>query len=335
MIKSSKQGGLDSARRHFFVLFGLLFLSGAFFVSAAEEMAGKNIVDDPDQDGLTTEEEHLYGTDPMNRDTDDDGYSDGVEVSGGYDPLKKAPGDKIVPEKTSADASADSFGVGGENLTAQTAQEIASMIQGAQTEDGGTTEISLDDLNAVAQNLTSGTVEEVVLPEVDMDAIKIKKTSCKNLSEKKCDEKVKGDITEYLTVIAYILANNSPKSFETEDELDLLSESFADDVIFALASGDISKLDDFAENGEKMLAQIYDVEVPEKMLDVHVKAIKLARYAASLRGEVSVDPDEDPMKMIASLSKVQGFLNVAMSFSSEVMQKVDEYEINEIPLDGF
>lgn len=335
MDQSSKQGVLGSARRHFFVLFGLLFLSGAFFVSAADEMAGKNIVDDPDQDDLTTEEERLYGTDPMNRDTDGDGYSDGVEVRGGYDPLRKAPGDKIVPEEEADASAADSFGVGGENLTEQTAQEIVALIQDAQTEGGENAEISLDDLNAVAQNLTSGNAEEIVLPEVDMDAIKIKKESCKKLSEKKCDEKVKEDIVEYLTVIAYIFANNSPKEFETQDELEGLSDDLVNEAMTALSLGNISQLDSLAENGEKMLAQIYEVEVPEKMLDVHVKAIKLAKYAASLKGELSVSPDEDPMKMISSLSKTQGLLNVSVGFMTEVQSKIVEYGIDVVPLDGF
>lgn len=54
--------------------------------------------DDPDGDGLTTFEERLYGTDPGDPDTDDDGLRDGDEVNGvagvdlpgmGADPLRK------------------------------------------------------------------------------------------------------------------------------------------------------------------------------------------------------------------------------------------------------
>ncbi|MEA2088840.1 MAG: hypothetical protein U9O55_03320 [Patescibacteria group bacterium] len=42
---------------------------------------------DSDKDGLTDEDEIIYGTDPNNSDTDGDGYSDGQEISHGYDPL--------------------------------------------------------------------------------------------------------------------------------------------------------------------------------------------------------------------------------------------------------
>ncbi len=332
MQQSSTQGVLGNTRKHFFVLFGLLFLSGAFFVSAADEMSGGNIVDDPDQDGLTTAEEQLYGTDPMNRDTDGDGYSDGVEVKGGYDPLKKAPGDKIISEKEKADLIASS-GVGGDNLTEQTAQEIVALVQKAQSEGGENAEVSLDELNKTVQEITSGGGEEIVLPDVDMDSIKIKKESCKKLSEKKCDEKIKEDVLEYLTVIAYIFANNSPKEFKSEDDLKNISDDMVNNAVSALSFGNIAQLNALVENGDKVLAQIYEVEVPEKMLDVHVKAIKLAKYAASLKGELAVDSEEDPMKMISSLSKTQGLLNVVVGFMAEVQAKISEYGISDIPIE--
>lgn len=330
MKQSSKPEILGNARKHFFVLFGLLFLSGAFFVSAADELTGNNLVDDPDQDGLTTEEERLYGTDPMNRDTDGDGYSDGVEVKSGYDPLKKAPGDKIVSEKELVSSEGT---LGGENLTKQTAQEIAMLVKDAQESDAGEMSVSLDELNVVAQKIASGSTEEVVLPEVDMDTIKIKKVSCKKLSEKKCEEKRSEDAIEYLTVVAYIFANNSPKEFKTEDELGSLSDELLGSAMNALSFGDMSQLSSLAENGEKMLSQIYEVEVPEEMLDIHVKAIKLAKYASTLKDELSVTSSDDPMKMITALSKTQGLLNVMVGFVTDVQEKLSKYGIAEIPIE--
>lgn len=45
-------------------------------------------VNDTDGDGLSdTDEVLIYGTDPFDSDTDDDGYTDGVEVANGWDPL--------------------------------------------------------------------------------------------------------------------------------------------------------------------------------------------------------------------------------------------------------
>src|SRR3989338_340323 len=42
---------------------------------------------DEDSDGLTLNEERLYGTSPSNPDTDSDGYKDGAEVQSGYSPV--------------------------------------------------------------------------------------------------------------------------------------------------------------------------------------------------------------------------------------------------------
>jgi len=45
---------------------------------------------DSDFDGISDKLEiEKYKTDPMNPDTDGDGYRDGVEIMSGYDPLKK------------------------------------------------------------------------------------------------------------------------------------------------------------------------------------------------------------------------------------------------------
>ena len=44
-------------------------------------------LDDPDGDGLSTEQEmYEFGSDPRNADTDRDGYNDGDEVAAGYSP---------------------------------------------------------------------------------------------------------------------------------------------------------------------------------------------------------------------------------------------------------
>ncbi len=51
---------------------------------------------DTDSDGLPDDLERIYQTDPENPDTDGDSYADGLEVANGYDPTKKAPGDKIT-----------------------------------------------------------------------------------------------------------------------------------------------------------------------------------------------------------------------------------------------
>ena len=57
--------------------------------------------DDPDNDGLSDEEESEIGTDPRDADTDDDGISDGDEVRGGTNPLVADSGSNSLQRSSS------------------------------------------------------------------------------------------------------------------------------------------------------------------------------------------------------------------------------------------
>lgn len=57
--------------------------------SASAEARKLDMNIDSDNDGVSDINELKYGTDPNNPDTDGDGYTDGVEVANGYNPLKK------------------------------------------------------------------------------------------------------------------------------------------------------------------------------------------------------------------------------------------------------
>lgn len=308
-----------------FIFFSLLILSTAFFVFAGESASTKNIFQDSDQDGLSNDEEQLYGTDPFTKDSDGDGYGDGIEVESGYDPLKPAPGDKII--KDAAGVSSSDSQEESENLTKKVSSEIVNILQ--STDENGQT-ISLEDVDESVQKVLNGDAEEVVLPDVDVKDVKIKKLP-KNLKEKNRAEQERKDAIEYLTVMAYLTANNSPSTFQTEDDLSSMLTNLSSESISALLSGNAEYVNQLSKRGEKMLEELKDVEVPEEMLDVHVKALKMAKYAMQLKGELKFS-QEDPLGQIAVLSKVQGFFGNVTGFMDEVHQKLVDYGIEEIPL---
>ena len=316
-----------SARASFFLFFTLLFLSVTFFALADDTVTDKNIFQDSDQDGLSNDEEVLYKTDPLNKDSDSDGYMDGVEVQGGYDPLKPAPGDRIV--ENAALGNNEGVIVDDENLTEQVSSEIANMVQVSKDEGG---DVSMETVNESVQKIMDEADEEIVLPEINLEEIKTKTVSPK-LKEAERQEKEKEDAVEYLTVLAYILANNSPKTFHSERDFHSVIESVGMDTVTAMALGDTAYLAEFSKRGEKILKELKDVSVPERMLDVHVKATKLAKYSMTLKEEAATNGTDDPLGQIASLAKVQGFLVVVGDFSMEVAGKLDEYGIENIPLD--
>lgn len=60
-------------------------------------LSGKKMLSDDDGDGLSNEDEILYGTDIRNKDSDNDGYSDLSEIQNSWNPLSRelGPGQKI------------------------------------------------------------------------------------------------------------------------------------------------------------------------------------------------------------------------------------------------
>ncbi|MBP9697637.1 MAG: hypothetical protein KBD65_00355 [Candidatus Moranbacteria bacterium] len=318
-----------NARVSFFLFSSLLFLSVAFFVSADD--TGKNIFQDSDQDGLSNDEETLYKTDPLNKDTDGDSYMDGVEVESGYDPLKPAPGDKLVTE-TGNTRTYTSSTTNEANLTDQVSEQIAGMVQGGEL--GQDKEVTLEDIETSVQSILDQSNQEIILPDVDMSTIKIKHLS-KSLKGSKREEQEKEDAVEYLTVMSYILANNSPKKLYNKEDVGSVITALGVDSLTAMASGNNKYLEGLSEKGEKTLNEIKDVEVPEEMLSIHVKAIQLEKYSMTLKDEGGKIGESaiDPLGQIASFSKIQGFLGVVRDFYQEISEKLGKYNITEIPID--
>lgn len=313
------------------ILASLIILSYAFFVGAQENsQTSNNIFIDSDQDGLSDQEEKLYGTDPHNPDTDGDGYSDGVEVKSGYDPLKPAPGDRIIipadtaPAKntpTSQSDSADSSDTG--NLTKKVAKKVASLIS---TTDTSNQQITLDQVKNMVSDSLNQTVTEDDLPQISPDEIKIKKQDYSKLPAAEAAKKKKEDFTNYMVAVYYILASNSPTPIHSSDTLSGLSNTITQKITYAIENRDPSQLQDLSVFGQKVLNQLIDVEVPEDMVDIHTKALRFAKYAITLKD--SIAPNEaDPMADLAQLSKIEAFLEELASFSTEAQNKLSSYDL--------
>jgi hypothetical protein len=329
--KLSQDISQKSARISLFIFFSLLSLSVTFFVFAADDVVTEqNIFQDSDQDGLSNDEEMLYKTDLLNKDTDGDGYMDGVEVESGYDPLKPAPGDRLLSGEDARESSDDPVATDRVTLTDQVTNEVANLIEQQVSGDG--VELSAENIETSVQNIMSQSQQEIVLPEVDLETIKIKEVSDKLKGTRRAEQE-KEDAVEYLTVMAYILANNSPKKFSTENDLSSVLSSFGQDSITAIVLGNGSFVDDLSKTGQKILDETKDIEVPENMLSVHAQALKMAKYSMQLKDEVKSDDSGDPLGKIASLAKVDGFLGVVVDLSQEIYGTLSDLGIQEIPID--
>jgi hypothetical protein len=304
------------------ILLGLIVLSFSFYVSAQEHSStNNNIFLDSDQDGLTDDEEKLYGTDPRNSDSDGDSYSDGAEVKAGYDPTKSAPGDKVVssdsmPSQPQVEAASSE-----DNLTQQVAQKITEITSKTDSSDQ---ESALDEIKSLVNDSLAKSTEKDSLPEIKKEDIKILKQNYKNLSAEKAKERKKEDFSNYITAIFYILSSNSPQPITSSSDITSISTQLVQNITSALTSRDTSALDDLDKNADKMLEQIKDVEVPEDLVSIHIKALSFAMYAKQLKGSIAPKKD-DPLGDITNYSKMEGFISSLMQFSQEAQSKFAEY----------
>ena len=212
------------------VLSGLLIISFGFFAVAQDNSSsGYNIFLDSDQDGLSDEEERSYGTDPHNKDTDNDGYSDGAEIKSGYDPLKPAPNDKIFTEIPSQEIEIPDPAQE-ENLTKKLAYQIAELASGEEKE------VTLQDIQSMVDETLNTQEEEVIIPEIKEEDIKIKEQDYDDLDEDEREEKMKEDFLEYTASMYYILVSSSPEPITSDSDINNFLDSTLDIMSAALTN---------------------------------------------------------------------------------------------------
>jgi len=307
------------------ILLGLIIISFAFLSVAQENSTTQNnIFLDSDQDGLSDAEEKVYGTDAQNPDTDRDGYSDGAEVNGGYNPLIPSPGDKLtenISKKTTpVDSSATTTATAApdeENLTKKVAQKIADLNLENQ-------DVSIAEITSLVQDSISTTLTDNDLPEINVKDIKIKKQNYDNLSAQSSKDKRQEDFSKYMAAVFYIFSSNSPEPITSTKDITATLTSTAEKIVFALSSRDASSLNDLQESGKKIKDQLMEVEVPEDLVELHIKALRFANYSISLKDYVTAN-SADPLSDIANLSKINAFVESLINFATEAENKITEY----------
>ncbi len=316
-----------------FIFFALLALSVAFYVSADEQNVKEySLFQDVDQDGLSDEEEKILGTDPLLKDTDGDSYNDSVEVESGYDPLKPAPGDRLVSPD-------DGLGKGGfedtdtdtsTNMTDKASHEVVNILSNVSDENPS---VKMQDINASVEQLLQQSTVNVEFPEVDIKSIHIKKIKCKDSEgEEKCLKKQKDATIEYLTILSYLVANNSPIALKNNGDLDFAASSLVSDIMSAFSTGNFSALLKNKGKAEAFLNNVKEIEVPENMVATHVKALQLALFSVGL-ADAFGKVNNDPMGQISLLSQVQGLLSFSTGLASDIQSEFKKLGIDLIPVD--
>ncbi|KKQ51708.1 MAG: hypothetical protein US70_C0014G0011 [Parcubacteria group bacterium GW2011_GWD2_38_11] len=291
------------------------------YVKAEDSTAGQASCDkaiDPDCDGLTNAEEQLYGTNASNGDSDNDGYSDGVEVKSGYDPMKPAPGDRVT--NSIAETDSQSSTSASESLTSNFANELQSFVASKNGQP-----ISNSDLNDFVTRTMSDKLGQAVtidsLPEIDSSQIKILKQPYANLSKEERATKKFTDAEKYFTKLQYILLSNAPGVILTSTDLEAFNENFKNQLISI--SNPNTNLEYFVDLGNRLelfTNQTNDVEVPETMFELHIKFLRITKGLSLTFQGFSYINDSDPIERMAICTKISAYTNLYSDFLTTDLQ---------------
>lgn len=299
-----------------FLILGCLFLAGFnyfTYVIAADSANNSttcNKTVDADCDGLTDAEEKLYKTNSSNSDTDGDGYSDGVEVKSGYDPTKKAPGDKVSVLSSQTTSPEDA--IDNASTTNTFSQDLQDFISSK-----GDKPITNADINDfVSTNLAAKTGDQITvdtLPEIDVSSIKVLDQDYTLLSADEKKKQIQADSSEYFNTLIYLLISNSPETITSKEDLTTFSQDFTEHVSsLSSTSPDYDYFSDLGNRLDIFLNQLQDITVPETIIPIHTKMIRIIKGFLQLR-ETSTSSN-DPVSKMALLSKIQTLTKISTDF---------------------
>lgn len=212
-----------------------------------------------------------------------------------------------------------------ENLTQNMAQKIIDATTSADPENPGVSTNQLQDIidSAIGQS----SILNEAIPIVDINSLKIKKQDYSGLSTKKAKEREKDDFIKYIASLYYVFASNSPQPITSSSDISKAISSTTESIIYAISKESPQAVRDLSVSGEKISEQLRELEVPEKLIDLHIKAIAYADNTKDLQTYIA-PAINDPVKKLVNLGRLQGFIESLSSFSEEVNDRMDVYGVS-------
>lgn len=304
-------------KKYTLILVCAFFTYFGYFAYAQQTISSAK---DSDKDGLTDIEEIAYGTDPNNIDTDGDSYSDGVEIKSGYDPLKPAPGDKIIKQGKS-DANTKSSD-GDKVLTDNFAQSIKGFLE---TKDNQS--ISVTELDSFINENFSAQMQDLPsfdnLPEIDRSRLKIKKQPYANLTQEEKKKNEANDTKEYLLKLLTLFYYNLPNGAISNNDISTLYDNIQNKLAtLGTATPDYAFFRDFSDKMNSAMEQSYEIEIPEQLLEDHIKILRITQSYLQLKEDQTIGSIEDPLSQMIILTRARNLMGFTQSFLIDETQKV-------------
>jgi hypothetical protein len=153
------------------------------------------------------------------------------------------------------------------------------------------------------------------LPNIDQSQIKILKQDYSALSDTDRKQKESTDTIRYIKQMAYLLISNAPTQILTTDDFSAFKDTFFSHLADLSDSSSNENLEYFSDLGDRLeviINQAMGIKVPETMVNLHVKFLRIAKGILTLR-DSSFDAN-DPMGKMVLLSKATAYINLVGDF---------------------
>jgi hypothetical protein len=327
----------------FIIFMGLLSVAFILFNFVGADEGVMSYFQDRDGDGLSDTEEKALGTDWQNEDTDGDGYTDGVEVRGGFNPLIPAPGDRFTEEEKALVLETKGIKKERRNLTQEFIEKLKSRkgvaintFQEASGETGLVTNLTdiqkLKNTSLTQEDIDELTKETLEGVEVNDEVKLIEESEFKILpkvtakSDKKKKATIKKEIEEYLAVTGFIMVNSLPFAVDENTDFNEKLDKFMTGVGEDIVTGSETETKNSKSKLRKSFEELKDVEVPFVLKDVHIRAVSLIKYLLE-QDESVVFNKNDPIAMGLMIGKLQSVMNQMQDTQDDLDGILLKYEV--------
>jgi hypothetical protein len=113
--------------------------------------------------------------------------------------------------------------------------------------------------------------------------------------------------------LLYLIMSNSPKPITSINDVTSLADDFLNHLTsLSTLTPDVAYFADLSDRADLFLQQINNIEVPETMLNMHIKALRLLMGTLALKNVGS--PTQDPIVSMVILLKVQDLIGLVTNF---------------------
>lgn len=325
------------------VFVGLLVAAFVLFNFVGADEDALNYFQDRDGDGLSDTEEKALGTDWQNEDTDGDGYTDGVEVSSGFNPLIPAPGDRFAESEGVRGVEVKGIKKERKNLTQEFIEKLKNRksvaldtFQEVSGETGLVTDLTeiqkLKNTSLTKEDIDNLTQETLAGSDIDEEIGIIEEGKFKILpkvvakSTKKKNKAIKKELEEYLAVTGFVMVNSLPfkvdENSDFNEKLDKFMRSIGDDIV----TGSRMETKNSKNNLGKAFGELMEVEVPYVVKDVHIRSLSLIKYLLA-QDESVVFSKDDPIAMGLMIGRLQSVMNKMQDAQDELDGILLKYDV--------